>query len=281
MGRLLLVDGSNLLFQMFFGMPARIVNEEGKAIQGTLGFVGALLKIVRMTRSTHLAVIFDGEHENPRAMLDAEYKANRPDYAEVPEEENPFAQLPDVYAALDYLAICHTETQTCETDDVIAAYALRYGQEYDIVISSIDSDFFQLISEHVTVLRYRGKNTVLCTPGYIRDRLGILPAQYVWFKSLTGDAADHIKGVPGVGPKTAARLLREFGTLEGIIANAARISRPAVRSAIESSVQRLRLNERLIRLDAAAALPFAPEELRWEPGGATAAGVLRGIGLKP
>ena len=109
MNRLLIVDGSNLLFQMFFGMPSRITNSEGKAIQGTLGFVGALLKIIHRTEPTHIAVLFDGEHENERSALDSEYKANRVDYSETPEEETPFSQLPDVYAALDYLGIKHTE----------------------------------------------------------------------------------------------------------------------------------------------------------------------------
>lgn len=148
MNRLLIVDGSNLLFQMFFGMPARIANEQGKAIQGTLGFVGALLKIIRKTEPTHIAVFFDGEHESIRATLDSAYKANRVDYSEMPEENNPFSQLPDVYAALDYLGIKHAETCSCETDDWIAGYAFTYGQENEIVISSFDSDFFQLVTDH-------------------------------------------------------------------------------------------------------------------------------------
>ena len=126
MNRLLLVDGSNLLFQMFFGMPARIVNKQGKAIQGTLGFVGALLKIIRKTQPTHIAVLFDGEHENDRSRINADYKANRADYSQVSEEENPFSQLPDVYTALDFLQIEHAETEDCETDDWIAGYALQY-----------------------------------------------------------------------------------------------------------------------------------------------------------
>lgn len=131
-----------MLFQMFFGMPARIVNAEGKAIQGTLGFVGALLKIIRRVQPTHLVVLFDGECENKRLELDAEYKANRPDYSQMPEEENPYSQLPDIYKALDYLGIRYMETSTCETDDVIAGYTLAYGSDCEIVISSFDSDFF-------------------------------------------------------------------------------------------------------------------------------------------
>ena len=74
--RLLIIDGHNLLFQMFFGMPSRIVNKDGKAIQGILGFVGALIKLIKMVEPTHVAVLFDGEHENPRAELLDDYKAN-------------------------------------------------------------------------------------------------------------------------------------------------------------------------------------------------------------
>ena len=102
---MLLVDGMNLHFQMFFGMPARILNSQGKAIQGVMGFVGAIRKIIEMTKPTHVLAIFDGEHHNPRTDIDSEYKANRPDLSDVPDEENPFLQLPDVYAALDAIKI--------------------------------------------------------------------------------------------------------------------------------------------------------------------------------
>ena len=99
--KLLIVDGHNLLFQMFFGMPNRIVNKDGKAIQGVIGFVGALNKIIKQVEPTHMVVLFDGEHENSRTELLPEYKGNREDYSLVEEEENPFSQLPDVYRALE------------------------------------------------------------------------------------------------------------------------------------------------------------------------------------
>ncbi|MDE7277201.1 MAG: flap endonuclease, partial [Lachnospiraceae bacterium] len=205
--RLFLVDGSNLLFQMFFGMPARIINAQGKAIQGTLGFTGALLKMIRMVEPTHLIVLFDGEHENTRSMIDEDYKANRVDYSEVPEEENPFSQMQDVYAALDFLCIRHMETISCEADDLIASYALTFGSKMQVMISSFDSDFFQLITDKVSVLRYRGKNTVIYTPKRIQEKFGIMPEQYADFKSLTGDTADNIKGADKIGQKTAAALV--------------------------------------------------------------------------
>lgn len=241
--KLLLVDGHNLLFQMFYGMPARIVNKEGRAIQGTLGFVGALLKIIRRVGPSHVAVIFDGEHENRRRDLSEDYKANRPDYSQVPEEENPFSQLPDVYRALQYMGIPHWETQEYEADDEIAAYVYLYGKNSEqciedvdsrsqsreaeaiqeqglpIVISSFDSDFFQLISENVSVLRYRGEKTLLCDGAYIWEKLGIEPSQYAAYKALTGDKADNIEGIRGVGPKTAANLMGQFGSLEELLAH--------------------------------------------------------------
>lgn len=277
MDRFLIVDGSNLLFQMFFGMPARIVNEQGKAIHGTLGFVGALLKIIRRTEPTHIVVLFDGEHENGRIALDAAYKANRADYSETPEEENPFSQLADIYAALDYLGIQHTETVLCEADDVIAAYALTAGREHEIVISSFDSDFFQLITDKVSVLRYRGKNTVICTPDYIKEKFGITPSQYADFKSLTGDVSDNIKGADKVGVKTAALLLNEFGTLENILANAEQIKKPSVRESVLRNSEKLRTNYKIIRLDERAPLPFTLHELVYEDNGITTNEVLKGI----
>lgn len=280
MNKLLVVDGSNLLFQMFFGMPARIVNGQGKAIQGTLGFVGALLKIIRKTNPTHIVVLFDGEHENERTALNSDYKANRTDYSETPEEETPFSQLPDVYAALRFLGIKYAETTTCETDDLIAGYALTYGQENEIVISSFDSDFFQLITDKVSVLRYRGDKTTICTSEYIKEKFGITPTQYAEFKSLTGDASDNIKGAEKVGLKTAALLLNEFGTLENILLKADSIKKPSIKESIIRNTEKLRTNYKIIKLDNSAPLPFDMSELRYTFNGITTNEVLRGINLR-
>lgn len=280
MKKLLIVDGSNLLFQMFFGMPARIVNPDGKAIQGTLGFVGALLKIVRMIHPTHIVVLFDGQHENNRNSLDMVYKSNRPDYSDVSDAENPYSQLADVYAALEYLKIKFSETTACETDDWIAGYAMTYGIENEIVISSFDSDFFQLVSDKVSVLRYRGEKTVIVTPDYICEKFSIAPSQYADFKSLTGDKADNIKGADKVGPKTAALLLNEFGNLENVIANAEYIKKPSVKESVKRNAERLRTNCRLIKLNNCVPLPFDFDELRFNLSEITTTEVLKGIGLK-
>ena len=280
MNKLLLVDGHCLLFQMFYGMPARILGKNGTPIQGTLGFVGAMRKMIAMTHPSHIAVIFDGEAFNPRIELDAAYKANREDYSEVADEDNPFSQLPDIYRALDYMGIVHTETTDCETDDVLAAYAKRYGDEFEIVIASQDSDFFQLITDTVNVLRYRGERSVLCNTAYIRERLGVFPHQYADYKSLTGDGSDNIKGIPGIGPKTAAALMEQFGSLEALLGSTECIAKPKVRESIMQNTDRLLLNQRLITLDGCSNIPFLPAQLLYHGNTFTTNEILQAIGIK-
>ena len=280
MDKLLIVDGSNLLFQMFFGMPARIANGEGKAIQGTLGFVGALLKIIRKVEPTHILAIFDGEHENSRCEIDADYKANRMDYSMVSETENPFTQLPDIYKALDYMGINFIETTNCEADDLIASYALSFCESTDIVICSFDSDFFQLISERISVLRYRGKETIVCSSQYIIEKYGIYPNQYAYFKSLVGDTADNIKGAEKIGIKTAASLLGKFGTLENIINNVGDIHKPSIKNSIIENTDRIRKNYELIRLEKSQPLQYDKCDLEFNGVSITTTEVLKGAGIK-
>ncbi len=275
MGKLLVVDGSNLLFQMFYGMPARIVNRRGKPIHGTLGFVGALLKIIRMTLPTHVVVVFDGECSSERSALDENYKANRTDYTQMPEADTPFSQLPDIFAALDYLGIRYRETTDCEADDWIAGFAKAYGDTMEVVIVSQDSDFYQLITPRVQVLRYRGKQTAIWGPEMLQEKLGIQPQQYAAFKSLTGDSADNIKGADKIGPKTAAALMGQFGDLQTLLSHPEQIRKPSIRESVIRNSQRIQKNFALIRLDGATSLPFSLQALTFQDSGATTREVLR------
>ena len=186
----------------------------------------------------------------------------------------------DIYNALDYISVRHTEAATCEADDIIAAYALSYEQEAEIVISSFDSDFFQLISNKVSVLRYRREKTIICTPEYIEEKLGIMPYQYADFKALTGDKADNIKGAEKVGIKTAASLLNKFGTLENIIVNAEKIEKPSVRESIMRNSERLKNNYKIIKLSNTANLPFNIEELEYSFKDIATSKILKEIGLR-
>ena len=278
MDRLLIIDGHNLLFQMFFGMPSRIIGAKGQAIQGVIGFVGALNRLADMYRPSHLIVMFDGETSNPRKAILEDYKANRPDWSEVDDDENPFTQLPMIFEALDYMGIKYSETTACETDDVIAAYALKYGGEAELIISSFDSDYFQLINENVSVVRYRGQCTVLCDEDYIMAKYGIPAEKYLEYKCLVGDTSDNIKGVKGVGPKTAAKLLTAFDSIEGLMQHLDEIPSEKLRTALSESQEIIERNMALIKLSEGADMPFELDEVRFENPRLRTMDVIRGIG---
>ena len=278
MDRILIIDGHNLLFQMFFGMPSKIIGARGKAIHGVIGFVGALNNLAKRFSPSHLLVMFDGEKNNPRKDILEEYKANRIDYSEVPEDENPFSQLPLIYAALDYMGIRHAETTDCETDDVIAAYALEYGKEKEVIISSFDSDYFQLITDTVKVVRYRGQMSVLCDKEYIMTKYGIEPSRYLDWKCLVGDTSDNIPGIRGVGPKTATKLINTFGDIEAIQCRTSEIESERIRAAIEGGKEIIERNRSLIRLGNCATMPYSLADIEFAGPRLSTSDVIRGIG---
>jgi DNA polymerase-1 len=281
MDKLLIIDGHNLFWQMFCGMPSRIINEDGKAIQGTMGFIGALIKIIKMTAPTHVVVLFDGEHENNRTELSTDYKANRSYFSSDSVDGDPFGeQLEDVYITLDFMKVKHAEIAECvEADDVVSSYVHAYRKDMQIVISSLDSDFFQLIDDNVSILRYRGDKTVICDKIYTQDKYGILPEQYADFKSLTGDHSDNIKGAEKVGIKTAAALINQFGSLQNIQYHANEITKPSIRNSILQNTERLKVNYKLIKLDDRATIPIELSELSYAYNGVTTREVLKGINL--
>lgn len=260
MRKLLLVDGSNLLFQMFYGMPSRIINKNGKPIQGILGFVGALRKIITATAPTHLCVLFDGEHENPRSTLYEKYKSNRIDYSTLPLEETPFSQLPDIYKALEYLKIPFKEIQDFETDDYIATYTRLYQSQMDIVIASWDSDYFSLINDKVQIYRYRGKSSYICDNQYLMDKLHITPDKYIFYKSLVGDSADNIKGVYKIGPVTATKIVNTYPSIEELYKN---LNTCRYQNLLTNAKEQLLLNENLISFNNVEQLPFSITDLQY------------------
>jgi len=176
--------------------------------------------------------------------------------------------------------LAHTETIGTETDDVIASYVFAYSHQVEIVISSFDSDFFQLINDNTTVLRYRGGKTAFCDVQYIKEKYGIMPTQYADFKSLVGDSADHIRGAEKIGPKTAAKLVNRFGTVEKIIKYANLVEKQSVRESIIRNADRLWINHQLIKFKCDAPMPFLLQQTQYTYSGVTTTEVLRKIGLK-
>lgn len=157
---------------------------------------------------------------------------------------------------------------------------MRYQSQAEIVISSFDSDFFQLIGDSVSVLRYRRDKTVICDVNYMKQKYDIFPDRYADFKSLTGDTSDNIKGADKIGSKTAAALINQFGCLEDIIKNADIIAKPSIRDSVTRNIERLRTNYKLIKLTDRAEIPFNMDEMAWQYNGITTGEVLKGIELR-
>lgn len=218
MRKVVLIDGHNLLFRMFYGIPSSIKNSKGKEIRGLVGFIGSLKKIVEEFKPYSLVVIFDSEtSRNDNLNIDNDYKANRIDYNNVIEEENPFSQLPLIKKALDYLNIANIEVENYEADDYIASIVAN--NEYKYIIVSTDSDFIQLVNSNVNLYVPRGKNSILYDETEVFRKYHVEPNKYVAFKSLVGDKSDNIKGINGIGSKTAAKILKYDNIEEFILHN--------------------------------------------------------------
>ena len=280
MKRLLIIDGHNLLFQMFFGFPVKLYNSKGKMYQGVLGFVGALLKIIKMTNPTHVVVLFDSEKRTVRSDIYEEYKSNRIDYNLVEEQDNPFSQLEDIFKSLDCLSIKYKEIETYETDDVIASYVYKYKDDCEIFISSFDSDFFQLIDENVKVLRYRGDNSVICDEEYLKKKYLIEPNTYSLFKSLVGDSADNIKGVKGIGPKTASEIVNICHTFDELKEKYKEVCKKRVIGMLENNFELIKRNLDLIDLTGDAPIPYTIDQIEYTDKKKTTNTVLSEIGIK-
>ncbi|MGN1410322.1 MAG: 5'-3' exonuclease H3TH domain-containing protein [Eubacteriales bacterium] len=260
--KILLVDGHNLLFRMFYGMPDEFYTTCGVKFNAVYGFGTAVSRVIGMLRPTHMFVAFDSPECGDRRQLDEAYKANRPDFSDAEPNDCPFTQLPAIYAMLGKMGVPYREIHGCEADDVISSYARALAEKMNVIIMSTDKDYWQLISESVSVLNYHSYDSTLVTPPTVEAKFGIRPEQFADFKCLVGDKSDNIVGVPGVGPKRAAELLNRFVTIEGIYDNLDNIEREATRRALESSRERMELNRRLICLNGGAPLPYDEEMLR-------------------
>lgn len=208
MKKLLLIDGHNLLFKMFFGMPFPFYNDNNVNITGTVGFIGTVVKMIKYLKADECLIVFDGESSR-NIREDEDYKANRQtDYGSLSDEENPFTQLKFIKVVLDYLKIKWIETEEIECDDYIAIISKIY--DGDVFISSTDTDFYQLVNDRIKIIKFRGKNTIFVDERFIDEKFSILPSDFALYKALIGDTADNIKGVYKVGPKTAVNIINSL-----------------------------------------------------------------------
>jgi DNA polymerase-1 len=204
MNQLLLIDGHNLLCKAFYGLPERML-PNGKPIQGVIGFLGMMIKIIKIFKPTHILVVFDPEETPSRVSIYEKYKSNRQDSSKLPEKENPFSQLAGIKTALDKLGIKYLEQPGYEADDMIASLTTRAKGE--VIIVSTDTDFLQLINTRISVFKYQGNKSILFDEAMVQERYGVHPSRFIEYKALVGDKSDNIAGVKGIGPKTAVKVI--------------------------------------------------------------------------
>ncbi|MFC7532777.1 DNA polymerase I [Actinoplanes sp. GCM10030250] len=261
--RLLLLDGHSLAYRAYFALPVEnFSTATGQPTNAVFGFTSMLINMLRDEKPTHIVVAFDVSRKSFRTEKYADYKAGR---SETPQ---PFqGQVSLIKEVLEALRIPVVEKPNYEADDVIATLSTQAREAgMEVVISTGDRDAFQLAGEHVTILYpVRGVSEVWrMTPEAIETKYFVPPSLYRDKAALVGETSDNLTGVPGVGDKTAAKWIKEFGGLDGIIANVDKIKGKAgesLRAHLAEVMRNYDLNALICDLE----LPLAPADVRW-PG---------------
>ena len=256
--RLFLLDGHSLAYRAFFALPASLATSTGQITNAVYGFTSMLIKLLSEERPDLIAVAFDMGAPTVRLEMDAEYKAGRP---ETPSEFGP--QLGLISEVLETLGIPIVRVEGHEADDALGTLAVRAAAAgIDATIVTADRDFFQLVRPGITVMfNRRGiSDIVRYDETGVQERFGLPPAKYLEYVALKGDPSDNIPGVPGVGEKTATKLVQEFGSVEGILAHTDEL-KGRLRENIEAAADRLALNKDLARIVTDLELPVEPDDL--------------------
>ncbi|MCL2735260.1 MAG: DNA polymerase I [Propionibacteriaceae bacterium] len=216
-GTVLLVDGHSLAYRAFYGYPAEnFMTSTGQHTNAVYGFMTLLCAVVRAEQPTHIGVAFDRSRITFRTKEYDAYKATR---SATPDEFKGQVEL--IKDLLDAMNVARVDLDDFEADDIIATWVTQARDaDLDVLISTGDRDSFQLVTEEVTVL-YPGRNEVQrMTPGAIQEKYGVPPQRYPELAALVGETSDNLPGVPGVGPKTAAKWINEYDGLENLIRRA-------------------------------------------------------------
>ncbi|MCW3157162.1 DNA polymerase I [Micropruina sonneratiae] len=218
-GTLLLIDGHSVAYRAFFALPVEnFSTTTGQHTNAVYGFTSMLINVLRDEQPTHLAVAFDVSRQTFRSQLYTEYKANR---SKSPAEFT--GQVALIKEVLDALNVTHVELDGFEADDIIGTLATQASaQGMKVLICTGDRDTFQLVSSDVTVLYPRKGVSDLArmTPEAVEERYFVPPAKYPELAALVGETSDNLPGVPGVGPKTAAKWIATYDGLENIVRRA-------------------------------------------------------------
>lgn len=257
--RLVLVDGSGYIFRAYFAIKQELTSPDGTPVKAVLGFTNMLIKLREQFPNDCLAVIFDAGRHSFRNDIYPEYKAHRP-----PAPEDLVPQFPLVREATKALNIPGIELDGFEADDLIATYACKGRDEnLEVVIVSSDKDLMQLLRPGVSMLDPMKQKTI--GDAEVLEKFGVTPDKVVEVQALIGDATDNVPGVPSIGPKTAAELINQFGSLEGVLANLDQIKQPKRREVLTQYAEAARISRRLVELHCDAPMPLALAELDIKP----------------
>jgi DNA polymerase-1 len=240
--KLILVDGLACIYRSFYAIKG-LSTSEGVPVNAVYGFILQLESVIREIKPSHIGVMFDGGLNDDRMALLPEYKAQRP-----PMPDDLRNQLPLINEFLDEVGMFWFLGEGVEADDAIASLCQQFrNQAEELYILTSDKDMFQLIGDNVKMI-LPGKDKKILDEGGVMGKTGVSPWQIVEWLAMVGDSSDNISGVPGVGAKTAAKLLDEYGSLDRIIENADSIKREKIRRAILDSRDVLKRNVELIAL---------------------------------
>jgi DNA polymerase-1 len=257
--RLLIVDGHAYAYRAFHAIR-ELRSPDGRPMNAVYGFLKMLEKMRATVGPTHWIVVWDGGLSAERQALLPEYKAQRP---EMPVDLRP--QLDEIGNYLEAARVAQFCGDGIEADDYIACLARRAAADgWRVVIASSDKDFMQLVTERVGLLNPNDKTGKIWGRDEVRAKAGVEPAQIADWLALMGDAVDNIPGVPGVGPKTAAALLEEFGSVKNLQARMGEVKSEKVRASLAMSAETLKRNLELVRL-AEVPCELEPEKLAARP----------------
>ncbi|MDR3511387.1 MAG: DNA polymerase I [Caulobacteraceae bacterium] len=258
--RLYLVDGSGYIFRAYHALPPLTRKSDGLPVGAVAGFCNMLWKLLVDMKAapdapTHLAVIFDHSEQTFRNRIYADYKAHRP-----PPPEDLVPQFPLVREATRAFGVPCLEQPGYEADDLIAAYARQVSDAGgEVVIVSSDKDLMQLVTDRVSM--FDPMKQVRIGPPQVFEKFGVYPDKVVDLQALTGDPVDNVPGAPGIGVKTAAALIGEYGDLDSVLARAGEIKQEKRRQILIEHADQIRLSRELVRLDAQTPLPEPVEDL--------------------
>jgi DNA polymerase-1 len=259
---LVLVDGSGYVFRAFHALP-ELNNSRGMPVNAVYGFIRMLMKLLKDTRPTHIAVVFDSPKRNFRDDLFEDYKKNR---VETPSDLQK--QIPYIHRSVDAFRIKSIVRDGYEADDVIGTLATRAAREgVDTVIVTSDKDFKQIVSPRITLWDTMGDKRTGVRE--VKDKFGVEPRALVDVQALMGDSIDNIKGVPGVGEKTASTLIQKFGDIDNLYAHLDDVPACGIRGGAKVAAllkehrADVELARQLVRIETDMPLDVTPENCEW------------------